>query len=97
LGFDFVSQNPDKIAAMIGRENLAKIDAIYLALMCKKLSQDESQPEDIREKARKFMEEWINLQDNVLPKKGNGKHLDQTQEEIVDIKERMLDFLGPIV
>lgn len=82
---------------MIGRENLAKIGAIYLALMCKKLSQDESQPKDIRETARKFMEEWINLQDNVLPKKGNGKHLDEAQPEVVDIKARMLDFLGPIV
>jgi len=82
---------------MIGRENLAKIDAIFLALMCKKLWQDESQPEDIRETARQFMEEWIKLQDSVPPEKGNGEQFGSVKEQVADIKERMLDFLSPIV
>lgn len=82
---------------MIGRENLEKVDAIILALMCKKLSQDESQPKDIRETARKFKEEWIKLQDSEPPKKQNGKQFGSLQKEVADIKERMLDFLSPIV
>jgi hypothetical protein len=82
---------------MIGRENLAKIDAIFLALMCKKLSQDESQPKEIREKARLFKEEWLKLQDSELPEKGNGKQFGSVEKWVADIKERMLDFLAPIV
>lgn len=82
---------------MIGRENLEKIDAIYLALMCKKLSQDESQPKEIRETARKFMEEWLKLQDSELPEKGNGKQFGSVEKWVADIRERMLDFLAPIV
>jgi hypothetical protein len=82
---------------MIGRENLAKIDAIFLALMCKKLSQDESQPKAIREKARLFKEEWLKLQDSELPEKGNGKQFGSVEQWVADIKERMLDFLAPIV
>ncbi len=82
---------------MIGRENLEKIDAIYLALMCKKLSQDESHPKEIRETARRFMEEWLKLQDSELPEKGNGKQFGSVEKWVADIRERMLDFLSPIV
>lgn len=82
---------------MIGRENLEKVDAIILALMCKKLSQDESQPKDIRETARKFKEEWIVLQDSEPPKKTNGKQFGAIEKEVADIKARMIDFLAPIV
>ena len=82
---------------MIGRENLQRVDAIILAIMCKKLAQDESQPKDVRETARKFMEEWIVLQDSEPPKKGNGKQFGAIQDQVADIKERMLDFLAPIV
>jgi hypothetical protein len=82
---------------MIGRENLEKIDAIFLALMCKKLWQDEAQPREIREQAKKFMDEWIVLQDSEPPEKGNGKRFGAIEKEIADIKERMLDFLAPIV
>ena len=81
----------------IGRENLAKVDAIILALMCKKLWQDESQPKDVREQAKKFLDEWIVLQDSEPPDKGNGERFSAIKEEIADIKERMLDFLAPIV
>jgi len=82
---------------MIGRENLAKVDAIILALMCKKLWQDESQPKEIREQAKKFLDEWIVLQDSEPPDKGNGKRFGSIEKEVADIKERMLDFLTPIV
>lgn len=82
---------------MIGRENLEKVDAIILALMCKKLSQDESQPTDIRETARKFKEEWIKLQDSEPPQKANGKQFGAIEKEVADIKARMIDFLAPIV
>ena len=82
---------------MIGRENLAKVDAIILALMCKKLWQDESQPKEVREEAKKFLDEWIVLQDSEALDKGNGKRVGSIEKEVADIKERMLDFLAPIV
>jgi hypothetical protein len=82
---------------MIGRENLEKIDAIFLALMCKKLWQDESQPKEIREQAKRFLDEWIVLQDSELPEQGNGKRFGAIEKEVADIKKRMLDFLSPIV
>jgi len=82
---------------MISKEDLNRVDAIILAIMCKKLSQDESQPKDIRETARKFKEEWIKLQDSEPPRKGNGKQFGAIQKEVADIKARMVDFLAPLV
>ena len=82
---------------MIGRENLQRVDAIILAIMCKKLAQDESQPKDVREAAAKFRDEWIVLQDSEPPKKGNGKQFGSIQDKVADIKERMVDFLAPLV
>jgi uncharacterized protein (UPF0147 family) len=82
---------------MIGRENLQRVDAIILAIMCKKLAQDESQPRDVRDAARKFMDEWLVLQDSEPPKKGNGKQFGAIQDQIADIKARMVDFLAPLV
>src|SRR5215472_4569442 len=91
------SGGPARIPSMIGRENLKKVDAIILALMCKKLSQDDSQPKDVRETARKFKEEWITLQDSEPPQKTNGKQFGAIEKEVADIKARMIDFLAPIV
>jgi uncharacterized protein (UPF0147 family) len=82
---------------MISKEDLNKVDAIILAIMCKKISQDEKQPKDIREIARKFKEEWIVLQDSEPPKKTNGKQFAAIEKEIADIKARMIDFLAPLV
>jgi len=81
---------------LIGRENLERLDAIILALMCKKMSQDEKQPELVREQAKKFLDEWIVLQDSEPPEKGNGKQFGAIEKQVADIKERMLDFLAPI-
>ncbi|HET9840305.1 MAG TPA: hypothetical protein VFR84_18905 [Candidatus Angelobacter sp.] len=81
---------------LIGRENLERVDAIILALMCKKMWQDEKQPKHVREQAKKFLDEWIVLQDTEPPEKGNGKQFGAIEEKVADIKERMLDFLAPI-
>jgi hypothetical protein len=82
---------------MIGKENLQRVDAIILALMCKKLAQDESQPANIRDQARQFKDEWIKLQDSEPPKKGNGKQFGAIEKEVADIKARMVEFLAPLV
>jgi hypothetical protein len=81
---------------MVSKRDLERLDAIFLALMCKKLSQDESQPAALRETARKFKEEWIELQDSELPEKGNGKRFGSIQEKVDDIKARMVEFLAPL-
>jgi len=47
--------------------------------------------------ARKFKEEWIELQDSEPPKKTNGKQFDKIEKEVADIKARMIDFLAPLV
>jgi hypothetical protein len=78
---------------MVSKNDLERLDAIILALMCKKLSQDESMDKAIREEARKFKEEWIELQDSEVPQKGNGKQFGQIADQVTDIKARMVDFL----
>jgi hypothetical protein len=82
---------------MVSKHDLERLDAIILALMCKKLSQDESQPAPLRETARKFKEEWIQLQDSEVPQKGNGKQFGSIQEQVANIKARMVEFLAPLI
>jgi hypothetical protein len=82
---------------MVSKRDLQKLDAIILALMCKKISQDEKMDPDIRETARKFKEEWIELQDNEPPQKGNGKQFGAIEKEVADIKARMVEFLAPLI
>jgi uncharacterized protein HemX len=82
---------------MVSKHDLERLDAIILALMCKKLSQDESQPAALRETARKFKEEWIKIQDSEVPQKGNGKQFGSIQEQVANIKARMVDFLAPLI
>ena len=82
---------------MVSPNDLNRLDAIILAIMCKKLSQDESQPKDSRETARKFKEEWLVLQDSEAPKKTNGEQFGSIQKEVADIKARMVEFLAPLI
>ncbi|HEU4414040.1 MAG TPA: hypothetical protein VFT65_04590 [Candidatus Angelobacter sp.] len=82
---------------MVSPNELNRVDAIILAIMCKKLSQDESQPKDIRETARKFKEEWLQLVETETSKKQNGKQFDAIKEEVAELKARMVVFLAPLV
>ena len=47
--------------------------------------------------ARKFKEEWIKLQDSEVPQKGNGKQFGSIQEQVANIKARMVEFLAPLI
>jgi hypothetical protein len=82
---------------MVSKDDLNRVDAIILAIMCKKLSQDDSQPTEIRETARKFKEEWMALQDSEPPQKGNGKQFGAIQAEVAVLKARMVEFLAPLI
>jgi hypothetical protein len=80
---------------MVSRNDLERLDAIILALMCKKMSEDETMDKDVRAQARRFKDEWIELQDSEVPQKGNGKQFGQIAEQVSDIKARMVEFLLP--
>lgn len=82
---------------MVSPNDLNRVDAIILAIMCKKLSQDESQPKDIRETALKFKEEWLALVENETPQKQNGKQFDAIKDEVAELKARMVVFLAPLI
>ena len=80
----------------IGRQQLEALDSIFLALMCKKMSQDESAVTDAREQARKFLEEWIRLTEPAVPP-SNEKELNQVKKQLDDLRCRMVDFLLPYI
>ncbi len=81
---------------MIRKQDLEALDSIFLALMCKKMSQDESAAADARKKARDFMDEWFRLTEPEPPPK-NQKELDKLKKKLDDMKARMVDFLLPFV
>lgn len=80
----------------IRKQELEALDSIFLALMCKKMSQDESAAPDAREQARKFKEEWIRLTEPAAPP-NNEKELAQVKKQLADLRARMVDFLLPYV
>lgn len=81
---------------MIRKQELEALDSVFLALMCKKMSQDDSAATDAREQARKFKEEWIRLTEPPVPP-GNEKELDQVKKQLEDLRARMVDFLLPYI
>ncbi len=82
---------------MPSKQELERLDAVLLAVMCKKLAQDESQSADVRETARQFKEEWLQLVERETPKKQNGKQFGQIQAEVAVLKSRMAEFLAPLI
>ena len=81
---------------MIRKQDLEALDSIFLALMCKKMSQDESAAPDARRKAKEFMDEWFQLTEPETPPK-NQKELDKLKKKLEGMKARMVDFLLPFV
>ena len=81
---------------MIRKQELEALDSVFLALMCKKMSQDESAAQDAREQARKFKEEWIHLTEPAVPP-GSEKELNQVKKQLDDLRARMVDFLLPYI
>jgi hypothetical protein len=80
---------------MVSEEDLDRLDSIFLALMCKKLSQDESQDPNIRGVARNLMEEWMVLSERGVPP--SLKEFEQIQKELAELKKRMIKFVVPFV
>jgi hypothetical protein len=80
---------------MVSEEDLDRLDSIFLALMCKKLSQDESQDPNIRGVARNLMEEWMVLSERGVPP--SLKEFEQIQKELAALKKRMIKFVHPFI
>jgi len=73
------------------------MDAIFLALMCKKLSQDKTVEPKSAEKAKKMLDEWIAVTEGkALPAVGT-KEYERLQPKIAPLKARMVEFLFPFV
>jgi hypothetical protein len=86
----------EKRKMTISRQQLEALDSIFLALMCKKMSQDESAAPDAREKASQFLREWIRLTEPAVPP-GSEKELNQVKKQLEDLRARMVDFLLPYI
>jgi hypothetical protein len=78
---------------MPSKQDLESLDSIFLAIMCKKLSQDASAAADIREQARRFKEEWFLLTETP----GIDHSDDQMKSKLASLKSRMIDFLAPLI
>ncbi|HEU5415007.1 MAG TPA: hypothetical protein VFW31_14665 [Candidatus Angelobacter sp.] len=80
----------------IRKQDLEALDSVFLALMCKKMSQDEKAAPDARKQAQKFKEEWFRLTEPETPPR-NQKEMDQIKKGLEDLRARMVDFLLPYV
>ena len=89
--------NPDKIPRMVSPHDLQRLDAILLAVMCKKLAQDETADPALRAKAQAFKDEWHKLVDNEPAPQGNGKQFDAIKDQVAELKSRMVVFLAPLI
>jgi len=79
------------------KQDLEHMDAIFLALMCKKLSQDKTVETKSAEKAKKMLDEWITVTEGkALPAVGT-KEYERLQPKIANLKARMVEFLFPFV
>lgn len=74
------------------KQDLESLDSIFLAIMCKKLSQDATAATDVREQARRFKEEWF-----LLTETPGIEHSDQMKSKLASLKSRMIDFLAPLI
>ena len=81
---------------IIRKEDLEALDSVMLAIMCKKISQDESAELDARDRARQFKEDWIRLTEPERPPR-NAKESEKIRRELAQLKAQMVDFLLPFV
>ena len=81
---------------IIRKQDLEALDSVMLAIMCKKISQDESAEPGAREQALRFKEDWIRLTEPEKPPR-SAKESEQIRRELAKLKARMVDFLLPFV
>lgn len=81
---------------MASKQDLEALDSVFLALMCKKLSEDKTADAKVVEKARQFKDEWFRLTNGEATPSG-AKELEQTKGELAALKSRMAEFLAPFV
>ena len=79
------------------KQDLERIDAVLLAVMCKKLAKDPSVDANAAEKARQMMLEWVALTEREMPPKPTKKDYDQMEADIDELKSRMAEFLAPFI
>ena len=82
---------------MPSKQDLERIDAVLLAVMCKKIAKDPSVDTNAAEKARQLMQEWVALTEREMPPKPAKKDYDQMEADIDALKSRMAEFLAPFV
>ena len=80
---------------MATKQDLEALDSVFLALMCKKLSEDKTADAKVVEKARQFKDEWFRLTNGEATPP--GAELEQTKGELAALKSRMAEFLAPFV
>ena len=79
------------------KQDLERIDAVLLAVMCKKIAKDPSTDPKTAEKALKMMNEWIALTEREMPPKPTVNDYDQMEADIAELKSRMSEFLAPFI
>jgi hypothetical protein len=85
------------MSIMVRREDLEALDSIFIAIMCKKLWQDESQDAATREKARELKEEWFQLTEPETPPLPGSEAAAQLELRLASLKSRMITFVLPFV
>lgn len=80
---------------IVREEDLDRLDSIFLALMCKKLSQDRSVDPNIAGVARNLMDEWMVLSERGVPP--TLKEFEEIQKELAALKKRMIKLVAPFV
>jgi hypothetical protein len=79
------------------KQDLEQIDAVLLAVMCKKLAKDPSVDAATSAKALQMMQEWVALTEREMPAKPTTQDYDQMEADIDALKSRMAEFLAPFV
>lgn len=83
------------MAVMASKQDLEALDSVFLAIMCKKLSQDPTADAKAAEKARHFKDEWFRLTNRETPPP--PQELDKIRGELATLKSQMAEFLAPYV
>ncbi len=81
----------------VTKEQLLQMDTVILAVMCKKLWQNSETEPAVAEKAHGMLDEWIELTERKIPPTAKVAEYDKRLADIVDLKDRMAEFLWPHV
>lgn len=73
------------------------MDTVILAVMCKKLWQNSETERAVAEKAHGMLDEWIEITERKIPVTAKVADYDKRLADIVDLKDRMAEFLWPYV